>query len=236
MTDYFEAIIIGSGFGGTILALSLANKFEADNNKDEIEKRVCLLERGQWWLSHEMSFAPRAGRRMPPNLREYLEDNGRPYHFWPHPDNVSGIIELLSTDRTISKAGLFDYKVLGNVHSIQASGVGGGSLVYSNVTLPPNSSIFASWPAAENNQVLKNIANGMRQLAGEMDAGGSKRVYTPFLDFKDPRNSTAVILHTLGGCPMGRDVDEGVINSYGQVFWRDDTASKVNVYPGLYVV
>ena len=27
MTDNFEAVVVGSGFGGTILALSLANKF-----------------------------------------------------------------------------------------------------------------------------------------------------------------------------------------------------------------
>ena len=59
MTDYFEAIVVGSGFGGTILALSLANKYEADNDRDETDKKVCLLERGQWWLPHEMNFVPR---------------------------------------------------------------------------------------------------------------------------------------------------------------------------------
>jgi hypothetical protein len=39
----------------------------------------------------------------------------------------------------------------------------------------------------------------MKKLAGEMDAGGANRVYTPFWNFKDPKSSTAVILHPLGG-------------------------------------
>lgn len=32
----------------------------------------------------------------------------------------------------------------------------------------------------------------MKKLAGEMDAGGAKRVYTPFWNFSDPKGSTAV--------------------------------------------
>jgi choline dehydrogenase-like flavoprotein len=133
MVDSFETVVIGSGFGGTILALSFANKFEDDNAKNNTSKKVCVFERGQWWLSHEMNFVPKASRNASPNMREFLEDNGKPYHFWAHPDSISGLLELVSADRTISKAGLYDYKVLGNIHSIQASGVGGGSLIYSNV-------------------------------------------------------------------------------------------------------
>ncbi len=33
--DKFEAVVVGSGFGGTILTLSLANKFENDNTKNK---------------------------------------------------------------------------------------------------------------------------------------------------------------------------------------------------------
>jgi choline dehydrogenase-like flavoprotein len=144
--ETFEAIVVGSGFGGTIVALSLANKFEDENTNNNTDKRVCILERGQWWLSHEMNFKPKSSRKTFPNMREFLEDKGSPYHFWAHPDNASGILELLSTDRTLTKKGLFDYKVLGNVHSIQASGVGGGSLVYSNVTISPPGSVYMNWP------------------------------------------------------------------------------------------
>jgi choline dehydrogenase-like flavoprotein len=164
MTDNFEAVVVGSGFGGTILALSLANKFQDDNTKNGTDKKVCVLERGQWWLSHEMNFVPKASRKTSPNMREFLEDNGRPYHFWPHPDNISGLLELLSADRTLSKVGLYDYKVLGNVHSIQASGVGGGSLVYSNVTLAPPSSVYKNWPTQFEGKKLEDYFDRVLQF------------------------------------------------------------------------
>jgi hypothetical protein len=63
--------------------------------------------------------------------------------------------------------------------------------------------IFIKWPAAENNEALRDIVNGMKKLASEMDAGGAKRVYTPFWNFNKPKESTAVILHPLDGCSMG---------------------------------
>ncbi len=162
--ETFESVVVGSGFGGTILALSLANKFEYDNKKNNTQKEVCILERGQWWLSHEMNFTPKSMRKTFPNMREFLEDNGRPYHFWSHPDNASGILELLSTDRTISKKGLFDYKVLGGIHSIQASGVGGGSLVYSNVTIAPPSSVYMNWPTQFAGKKLENYFDAVKKF------------------------------------------------------------------------
>jgi cholesterol oxidase len=45
-----------------------------------------------------------------------------------------------------------------------------------------------------------------------------------------------VILHPLGGCSMGTNLDDGVVDSYGQVFWRDGTDNKTRTYPDLYVV
>jgi cholesterol oxidase len=103
-------------------------------------------------------------------------------------------------------------------------------------TNDPGEKIFVNWPAADNNQVLKATVDGMKKLAGEMDAGGAKRVYTPFWNFRDPKGSTAVILHPLGGCPMGASMDEGAVNSYGQVFWNDGSPDKVKVYPDMFVV
>jgi choline dehydrogenase-like flavoprotein len=42
----YESVVIGSGFGGTIISLTLANKYQADGAAGN--KRVCILERGQW--------------------------------------------------------------------------------------------------------------------------------------------------------------------------------------------
>jgi choline dehydrogenase-like flavoprotein len=147
--ESFEAVVIGSGFGGTILTLSLANKFESDKAANNTDKKVCLLDRGQWLLSHEINYTP-PDKRKPSyhtNMREFLDDNKKPYHFWPYPDTVRGNIEIASAARSISKTGLYDYWVIGKVHAIASSGVGGGgSLVYSNVTLEPDSSVFVNWP------------------------------------------------------------------------------------------
>ena len=51
--ECYEAIVIGSGFGGTIVSLSLANWFDEQDPTHKV-KRVGVLERGQWWVSHEM--------------------------------------------------------------------------------------------------------------------------------------------------------------------------------------
>jgi len=160
--DSFEAVVIGSGFGGTILSLTLANKFAEENRKNGTagtskKKSVCILERGQWWISHEITFTPKDKRPNPnSNMREFLHDNEKPYRFWPHPDNVKGILELASAVREISWTGLFDYRVLGNVHAITSSGVGGGSLVYSNVTLRPDESVYKNWPTQKSSNPLDN--------------------------------------------------------------------------------
>jgi choline dehydrogenase-like flavoprotein len=164
MEETFESVVIGSGFGGTILALSFANKFEDDNATGNANKKVCILERGQWWLSHEMNYTPRVVRKNFPNMREYLEDNGKPYHFWAHPDSAGGVLELLSTERTLSKTGLFDYKVLGNVHVIESSGVGGGSLIYSNVTIEPHKSVYKDWPTQKDGKKLEEYFDAVKQF------------------------------------------------------------------------
>lgn len=80
--DEFEAVAVGSGFGSTILALSLVNKFQSDNAKDNTNKKVCVLERGQWWINHELNYTPKEERRTCPNMREFLEENKRPYHYY----------------------------------------------------------------------------------------------------------------------------------------------------------
>ena len=154
--EKFEAVVVGSGFGGTILALSLANRFEHDNSINNTDKKVCVLERGQWWLTHEMNYTPKEKRKTSPNMREYLEDNNRPYHFWAHPDSVKGVLELLSFARGLSKTGLYDLRILGNVSVICASGLGGGTLIYSNVTIAPHASVYKDWPTQSTERKLED--------------------------------------------------------------------------------
>src|SRR5918911_377915 len=155
--DQCEAIVVGSGFGGTIISLSLVNKFvKAENRQDPdtLKTKVVVLERGQWWVSHELpsspggnEFAKKPGPGVVPDkgMREYLETNDIPYRTWAYPDNINGLGQFLNTIRIVDRRGLYDYRISSKVHTIAGSGVGGGSLVYTNVTEEPDESVIDSW-------------------------------------------------------------------------------------------
>lgn len=154
-----EVVVVGSGFGGTIVSLSLVNKFnDEDSGLADIDKRkVVLLERGQWWVSHELPVSPSSHEfeKKPPatpdkGIREYLETNDVPHRTWAYPDNINGLTQFLNTTRIIDRRGLYDYRISKNVHTLAASGVGGGSLVYTNVTEEPDPNVIDAWDSHLN--------------------------------------------------------------------------------------
>jgi cholesterol oxidase len=143
----YEAVVIGSGFGGTIVSLSLANKYE----KEGQGKNVCILERGQWWISDEIPFNKEGTINHKSTIREYLVENKMPYGVFPYPDNHQGLLKVLGNSRTVNKVkGLYDYRSMRNINVITASGVGGGSLIYFNVTEKPDPSIYVDWPTEKD--------------------------------------------------------------------------------------
>lgn len=151
-----EAVVIGSGFGGTITSLSLVNKFVADSAPPGSEKKkIVLLERGQWWVSHELPSSPgfhefeKKGEQKK-GIREFLDVNDMPYRTWPYPDNINGLSQFLNTVRVLDRRGLYDYRISNKVHTLAASGVGGGSLVYTNVTEKPQKNVLDSWDSLLN--------------------------------------------------------------------------------------
>ena len=118
-SDKFEVVVIGSGFGGTIISVSWVNRFTkeyADEiivNPNATKKKVCLLERGQWWLSHEVPISrgfnevrSADATQHKPGLREYLEENETPYRTWPYPDNFNGLTELVNATRLKDRRGM----------------------------------------------------------------------------------------------------------------------------------
>jgi choline dehydrogenase-like flavoprotein len=144
--ECYEAIVIGSGFGGTIVSLTLANWFDEQDPTHKV-KRVCVLERGQWWVSHEMPVTHSGTTDGTETIREYLEKNHLSYGLYPYPDNTKGFLKLLSNTKLANPIkGLYDYKSMKNVNVLAASGVGGGSLVYFNLTTRPEFSVYESWP------------------------------------------------------------------------------------------
>ena len=101
MANDFDAIIVGSGFGGAVLSHRLA----------AAGHRVLVLERGRRW--HPGTF-PRAPQD------PWLWDDRSP----------------------VLRHGWFDFRVFPNMSVVQGAGVGGGSLVYANVSVDAKPDTF----------------------------------------------------------------------------------------------
>jgi cholesterol oxidase len=105
MTD-FDAVVIGSGFGGAITACRLA----------EHGYRVLVLERGREWN--------------PTNFPRNADD---PWVF--------------DVNDPAARNGWVDLRVFPNMTVAQGAGVGGGSLIYANISIPAKKETFDSgWP------------------------------------------------------------------------------------------
>jgi cholesterol oxidase len=155
----FDVIIVGSGFGATVLALDQFAK----------GKSVLILERGVWWVTPELSDE----NPMNPYLKAHSKV--QPLQYWPRPDHRRGLLDFLAVVKANSVLGdlqdfanavadffsgqvrprpLYQYYTFDQADIIAASGVGGGSLIYSNVTLEPffdkalnEYPAMESWPA-----------------------------------------------------------------------------------------
>jgi len=154
----FDVIIIGSGFGATVMALDQAGK----------GKSVFILERGVWWSTPELTAEN--------PLNPYFEAHSdQPLQYWPRPDHRRGLLDFLAVVKANSILGdlqdfansvsdfftgkvrprpLYQYYTFDQADVIAASGVGGGSLIYSNVTIEPffdsatqQYPVMESWPA-----------------------------------------------------------------------------------------
>ena len=133
-TDY-DSVVIGSGFGGTVVSLAIAKMYKMKNENN----RVCMLERGQWWISHEIPDSN--------PLRTFLVKNNMPFSTWAYPNDFKGMLAAIGNSRFVNKVqGVYDFKQLRNVYVIAGSGVGGGSLVYFNITEKPERAVYQGWP------------------------------------------------------------------------------------------
>jgi cholesterol oxidase len=117
----YDAIIIGTGFGGTIAAVQLVAQ----------GKRVLMIERGTFWRSPDL---------IPLNVGDPFGDwatkNEMPVQYWPRPDHRKGMQDFFAALRTQFEAdGLYQYSMFNQADILTANGVGGRSLIYSNVTM-----------------------------------------------------------------------------------------------------
>jgi cholesterol oxidase len=122
----FDVIVVGTGFGGSVCAARLAEK----------GMRVLILERGPWW-------GP-LNRNRPVQDRREL------------PRGILGVRKLIRSLRVNRSRGRFEkcFHVDGlleahsfeHLNSITASGVGGGSHIYTNILQEPSADFFEAFP------------------------------------------------------------------------------------------
>jgi cholesterol oxidase len=105
----YDAVIIGSGFGGSINALRLA----------QAGRSVLVLERGRRYESGTFPRDVTEVRRL----------------FWRYPIEQQW-------------RGLYEVRFFSDIAAVVASGVGGGSLIYANIHIRPDASVFEDprWP------------------------------------------------------------------------------------------
>ena len=198
----YHAIIVGSGFGANVAASELAAKHP--NNSPAGKPEILMLERGVWWFTPERPFPPPFANNYdhgyPPGNRSLDPYTKHPVQYWPRPDHRRGLLELLQIawanvpfgDRRNRPGGapqpLYRANIFDEIDILTASGVGGGSLVYSNVTIRPHFQagvcpVMESWPLQ-----LTEADYGQAEAWMAKFRGRPSKVVTKFpitTDFKD---------------------------------------------------
>jgi cholesterol oxidase len=91
--------------------------------------------------------------------------------------------------------------------------------------------IALTWPSAQDEPVYKRLDGALASL---VQAAGGSYVKNPLAGTMMGRQPATA--HPLGGCGMGRDGSEGVVNHKGQVFDGRAGAGTASVHRGLYVM
>lgn len=139
MSDPYEAVVVGSGFGGAINACRLAKRWPG---------KVLVLERGR---RYPMGSFPRTPHDMSRN-------------FW----NVRGgdSSSRLGSGANETR-GLFDLRSFKHLDVVICAGLGGGSLIYANVFLePPDEAFDGRWPATCKKTNLAPYYDVAREVLG----------------------------------------------------------------------
>src|SRR6266536_3082270 len=204
-------VIIGTGFGACMTGIPLAQAFQ-DRKKGE---DILMLERGTWWTTPISTVQDKEVR-----AADFLKEQKQPVQYWSSNNSFRGFLDIFSRcfrrtkDENIftrlfkslrNEDGLYDFTIMGTrgflglfgrksdgVTVVRASGVGGGSLVYSNITIQPPDFVFKdrrwpiSWTDAEREDYF-NFARHAISFSVMSALAARKANNLPFND-PDPKN------------------------------------------------
>jgi choline dehydrogenase-like flavoprotein len=218
----YHAIVIGTGFGANVVASNLAARFPNPGGKP----KVLMLERGVWWFSPERRFPPpfaaNYDAKYPPGDRTQDPYQKHPVQYWPRPDHRRGVLELLNASWANIVGGdrrdfgdapqpLYRYNIFDEIDIMNASGVGGGSLVYSNVSIRPLfesgvAEVMANWPRKLSENDYKDAEDWMSSYRGKPNQVVTKFPITFKNDFDHLSDDETLAL--LGKCRYLKEAGE----------------------------
>lgn len=201
----YQAIVIGSGFGGSISTCRLAKKWPGE---------VLLLERGKRYPKGSFPRSP--------------HDFANKF-FW----NVK-VEDGRGKPKKISEQGeshgLFDIRNFDNMDALVCAGLGGGSLIYANVFLQPPEDVFDdNWPETCKKSVLQpyyavaKSVLGARPIPANKGGDDPRRILRTerFQEFaaSENRQSELVDINVFFGNDFDNPLEIGVQdkNRYGAV-------------------
>lgn len=137
----YEAVVIGTGFGGAVNGCRLSKKWPG---------QVLILERGK---RYPKGSFPRSPHDMAKN-------------FWNVPEENKTKIRPGKLSK-LNQTGLFDIRNYPNMDVVLSAGLGGGSLIYANVFLEPPDHIFDErWPATVKKKSLTSYYKIVKEVLG----------------------------------------------------------------------
>ena len=140
----YEAVIIGSGFGGAVMCARLSRRWPG---------KILLLERGK---EYPLGSFPRSPHGLGDNVWYQPSAEGRGRAKRTRPKRKADI-----------STGLFDIRHFDQIDTVTAAGLGGGSLIYANVFLPPPAHVFEQgWPENLRRSTLEPYYEIARSVLG----------------------------------------------------------------------
>jgi len=137
LSSHYDAIVVGSGYGGAIAASRLSRARRPDGTSPS----VCLLERGEELQPGEYPDSPAAAAAA-------MQFDSPQLHVG-------------------RQTALYDFRVNDELNALVGCGLGGGSLVNANVSLKPDRRVLsdAAWPAAFRADVELGLEAGFDRAA-----------------------------------------------------------------------